>query len=1194
MSDPSLSWSTSIASSTSISSTTSIPPPPPPSPLPPLSKMKRRSTANKENHTTTSRPSLPLSPAVKHRDGRPSTAPLTPTASNTPHGFSSSPVKPFSLPSSPDRRLSRSSSASAPPSSDENIRVVVRIRALPSSTPTCVQLPSPSSVTIRRERDADLREYTASFDHVYDQSTCTETIFQETSAGLIHSLVGGYNAAILAYGQTSSGKTYTMMGDVSDGTQRLHGIIPRCMDLLFASIHTEVDLFNLSAREAAREAGDTTEPQSLSYAVAVSYFEIYNERVFDLLAPVTHRHPLDVRENTEQGVHIPDLTRRIIASPAQAVEYIHSGNDNRRVAATAHNVVSSRSHAVIQVTVERKVVGGGGGVVVSRLDLVDLAGSERYDARTHGLDSREGRSKAAEMSSINRSLNNLALVVTALTSQSKHVPYRNSTLTHLLKDSLGGNAKCQLIACINPSMDGAYESMNTLKYASRAKLIKNEVRQAAQRGEEEGTRGLHAEIERLRREKVAEKKKRRFFISSMTGVVNRMAQVCEEEDQAEVPIEEEDLIPEEDDNQEAEQLSGEEKVVPLMNLHISTRRSSSERLSVRFQDDLDASLAPLNSTLDGGLNCSLLNASSVLNQSTQSRNGRRYQFCDLFSTPHQRKQKRRYRFSVCETLHQTPAAPVESDPTPAVAPVLFSPATERLLQDFDEGMGKIYAVVKRKGRRDELRRESAMEVVREVEEMERVILEVKEEGDRREHERANLITRHQQHMQAKEAELNLAQDRLALLRREGQGREEEVAALRAEVSAKGEEMAALKTAHEQAMQVRDDSLQQRDAVISGLQRSLSGKEEERQQLLMRIAVLEDALREKEEETQLLQMRIDALQVEARRKEEDTVALMADFDRQRLSALQRLQQQADIILATEARIAEATADATSVRTQLGESLSASEALLSVNKDRARQVAELEAAVERYKALIESMAASAAAEAQRYQDGITVARSKGAELADELKEENELVLAAMMAESDQARAAWEQTRAQQAAVIAHSTQRIEALALQLRTEQEAAQQHQQEGGVWPGGAHRQAGGAHPRAVRPVRRHSPQRGGPAPTRGRQAAADGRGAPHPRGVRDQRGAVEGYDRGVRGEEGAGGRAGHAAGDGGDGAAAASDGPHRRGGGRQGAAGSGRVEGGCEGGGGQRPHRLSQGEKRSARLHFSDPSSRPSCRQSH
>ena len=214
MSDPALSWSTSLNTSTSITSTTMASPSLPLSPFlhpPSLKPSKRRSVANKENQSLPhARPSLPppLSPS---KTPRLSSAPLTPSTSNSRPSFSSSPVN-FSLPS-PDKRPSSRPSlpptpTPSPPPADENIRVVVRIRALPPSTPTCVSLPGASSIVIRREREAEAtREYCASFDHVYDMGVSTEVIFDETTSSLVRAVVGGYNGAVLAYGQTSSGKS---------------------------------------------------------------------------------------------------------------------------------------------------------------------------------------------------------------------------------------------------------------------------------------------------------------------------------------------------------------------------------------------------------------------------------------------------------------------------------------------------------------------------------------------------------------------------------------------------------------------------------------------------------------------------------------------------------------------------------------------------------------------------------------------------------------------------------------------------------------------------------------------------------------------------------------------------------------------------------------------------------------------------
>ena len=1089
----------------------------------PAAKSKRRSVAaNKENQSAAAaaqRLSLSLSPAAKSSSRlsvSSTAAPLTPSAatntssparSSAAHSASfssssssSSPVKSLLLPS-PEKRVRHSTapSLSGAINQSENIRVVVRIRA--TSCPAaelCVAVPAANTVHIRRDREGELREYSAQFDHVYGPETDTAAIFNESCCGLITALVSGYNASILAYGQTSSGKTFTMMGNVTDtaaGRQQLHGIIPRCMEMVFASIATETLNFNAQQREAAEEdelqqrqlaspcpsfpsaSAPLPAASTVSYAVAISFFECYNERVYDLLSPLPLRHPLDVRENAEHGVHIPELQRRIITSAREAVDWIERGNDTRRVAATAHNVVSSRSHAVIQVVVERKVTGGAGGgcVVSSRLDLVDLAGSERYDARTHGLDSRDGRTAVHEMSAINRSLNNLALVVTALTSQSRHVPYRNSVLTHLLKDSLGGSAKCQLIACVNPTAQCAYESMNTLKYASRAKMIKNGVRKAEERGEAaEGDggvmRGLHAEIERLRRDKVAEKKKRRFFISSMTGVVRRMADVCEEDDGAELPVDDVSSDDGRDDadtadgqlqdeaeqssrqQQQAVEISGivEEKVVaacPTSAFAVSASRrhsssASSERLSVRFQDELDCtSDLTLNGTLNG-----TLDASCILNSSAaQPGRSRRYQFSDLFSTPHQRKPKRRYRFSVCDTLQAqadpSAASAASCSSSPSSAPIdiacppstphsgshLFSPATAALLQDFDAGMGRLYAVVRRKERRDELKRESVLEAVRE-----------------QEAEREAVRLEYEQEMQSKGREMQSMHSRLQQLEQQGAGREEELLSLRAELEAKAGEMQSLQAEYEQAMEDRDERIAQRDAVIASLQQRAEEMELNRQQLLQRIAQLEQDIAQRDDEKQQLEQQLQLLTDQSESRQQQLLQAMADYDARRAADETALAEQRGIAEETRRRMAEVTAEASSIRQQLQQLQSThrdeqqhSAALSQQLQDRAQQLQALESLLADSRAQSSLLAEQAVAAARQQAEAVQRLQATGAALVGELKEEHELVVSSLMAEYEQSKRQSAQAVQQQAALTQRLTARIDALQQQLTDAQQEAE-------------------------------------------------------------------------------------------------------------------------------------------------------------
>lgn len=266
----------------------------------------------------------------------------------------------------------------------------------------------------------------------------------------------GYHTCIFAYGQTGSGKSYTMMG-----TPDQPGLIPRTCEDLFERI------------EAAQN-----ETPNISYNVRVSYFEVYNEHVRDLLVPVVPNQPpyyLKIRESPTDGPYIKDLTEVPVRNLNEILRYMTAGDRSRTVASTRMNDTSSRSHAVFTImlkqihhdmetdeTTERS----------SRIRLVDLAGSERAKAtEATGQRLREG-------SNINKSLTTLGRVIGALADaksgsrkRSKDVvPYRDSILTWLLKDSLGGNSKTAMVACIAPS--DYEETLSTLRYADQAKRIR--------------------------------------------------------------------------------------------------------------------------------------------------------------------------------------------------------------------------------------------------------------------------------------------------------------------------------------------------------------------------------------------------------------------------------------------------------------------------------------------------------------------------------------------------------------------------------------------------------------------------------------------------------------------------------------------------------------------------------------------------
>uniref|UniRef100_A0A671Y857 Kinesin family member 13B n=1 Tax=Sparus aurata TaxID=8175 RepID=A0A671Y857_SPAAU len=279
-----------------------------------------------------------------------------------------------------------------------------------------------------------------------------EVVFQCLGESLLRNAFQGYNACIFAYGQTGSGKSYTMMGS---GDQP--GLIPRLCSALFERTQTE---------------GRKEE----SFTVEVSYMEIYNEKVRDLLDPKGGRQPLRVREHKVLGPYVDGLSRLAVASYKDIESLMSEGNKSRTVAATNMNEESSRSHAVFNIILThtlKDLQSGTSGEKVSRLSLVDLAGSERA-AKTGAAGER-----LKEGSNINKSLTTLGLVISALAEQgtaknkNKFVPYRDSVLTWLLKDCLGGNSRTAMVATVSPAADNYEETLSTLRYADRAKNIVN-------------------------------------------------------------------------------------------------------------------------------------------------------------------------------------------------------------------------------------------------------------------------------------------------------------------------------------------------------------------------------------------------------------------------------------------------------------------------------------------------------------------------------------------------------------------------------------------------------------------------------------------------------------------------------------------------------------------------------------------------
>lgn len=303
---------------------------------------------------------------------------------------------------------------------------------------------------------------TFTFDSVYDASSKQRDLYDETVRPLIHSVLDGFNGTIFAYGQTGTGKTYTMQGAWLEPERR--GVIPNAFEHVFTQI--------------SRSAADR------QYLVRASYLEIYREEIRDLLDPNvhaphvpnvhTHSHrTLELRESPESGVYVRDLTSCVCKSVKEIEELMNVGNQVRSVGATDMNEHSSRSHTLFLITVECSQTGPEGRqhIRVGRLNLVDLAGSERQ-AKTgvHG-------ERLKEAAKINLSLSALGNVISALADgRSAHIPYRDSKLTRLLQDSLGGNAKTVMVATLGPAPQHYEETLTTLRYANRAKNIQNKPR----------------------------------------------------------------------------------------------------------------------------------------------------------------------------------------------------------------------------------------------------------------------------------------------------------------------------------------------------------------------------------------------------------------------------------------------------------------------------------------------------------------------------------------------------------------------------------------------------------------------------------------------------------------------------------------------------------------------------------------------
>jgi len=340
------------------------------------------------------------------------------------------------------------------------VKVVVRVRPLNSAETKegfkMITKVNTIDGTIKVEiprKDASNHETPAktfTFDTVFAPEVKQVDVYNRVARPIVSNVLEGYNGTIFAYGQTGTGKTFTMEGDRA--VPELKGIIPNSFAHIFGHI---------------AKSGDDK-----NFLVRVSYLEIYNEEVRDLLGK-DQQARLEVKERPDVGVYVKDLSAFVVNNADDMDKIMTMGNKNRSVGSTNMNAHSSRSHAIFTTTIECAEKGADKQTMfrVGKLHLVDLAGSERQ--------SKTGASgqRLKEATKINLSLSTLGNVISALVDgKSTHVPYRNSKLTRLLQDSLGGNSKTLMFANVGPADFNYDETISTLRYANRAKSIKNKAR----------------------------------------------------------------------------------------------------------------------------------------------------------------------------------------------------------------------------------------------------------------------------------------------------------------------------------------------------------------------------------------------------------------------------------------------------------------------------------------------------------------------------------------------------------------------------------------------------------------------------------------------------------------------------------------------------------------------------------------------
>eukprot|EP00899_Mesostigma_viride_P004778 jgi/Mesvir1/14300/Mv09724-RA.1 len=391
-----------------------------------------------------------------------------------------------------------------------NVQVLVRCRPTTEGERKTQQAlkceEKKGEVTVVQSIAGKTMERTFTFDKVFGPSSTQEDVFEQSVVPIVNEVLEGFNCTIFAYGQTGTGKTYTMEGvsknsKSDEALPAAAGVIPR----------------------AVRHIFDALEAQHAEYSVKVAFMELYNEELTDLLAsgdprPLAKTGPvvgdddkkraLSLMEDGKGGVIVRGLEEEMVRNFDEIFTVLEKGSAKRRTAETLLNKQSSRSHSVFTITIHIKESTPEGEELIKcgKLNLVDLAGSENISRSG----AKEGR--AREAGEINKSLLTLGRVITSLVEHQGHVPYRDSKLTRMLRDSLGGRTKTCIIATVSPNLSTLEETLNTLDYAHRAKNIKNRPEVNQKLCKAEHIKDLSGEINRLRAELLATREKNGVYI----------------------------------------------------------------------------------------------------------------------------------------------------------------------------------------------------------------------------------------------------------------------------------------------------------------------------------------------------------------------------------------------------------------------------------------------------------------------------------------------------------------------------------------------------------------------------------------------------------------------------------------------------------------------------------------------------------